>query len=401
MKLNKLVSTLNMEHEEWLENRRKGIGGSDAGSICGLNPYSSAIAVFQDKTQPLTEKPDNESMRQGRDLEEYVARRFMEETGKKVRKANAIFYKEEQPFMLANVDRLIVGENAGLECKTASAYSADKWKDGHIPESYEIQCHHYMAVTGADAWYIACVILGKEFVWHKIERDEEIIQMLISVESDFWNKNLQRYDEEPTAKEITASTLTAMIDYIYNLSDELRENMIIHVQDPQTVRLYSGLNKERKREYLFRSDAIVPCFRYGNYYGQEEFLIEMQANFEVTPDLETILKVAGNVEAKTTANYGDDGVTQKTTIKQGIASKADVLVPNPVTLTPYRTFLEVKQPSSEFVFRIKDNGGAPAFMLVEAEGGLWRAEAMQNIKEYLTKSLEDISDEKSKITIIA
>ena len=68
----------------------------------------------------------------------------------------------------------------------------------------------------------------------------------------YCNKNLQRYDEEPTAKEITASTLTAMIDYIYNLSDELRANMIIHVQDPQTVRLYSGLNKERKREYLFR-----------------------------------------------------------------------------------------------------------------------------------------------------
>lgn len=92
--------------------------------------------------------------------------------------------------MLANVDRLIVGENAGLECKTASAYSADKWKDGHIPESYEIQCHHYMAVTGADAWYIACVILGKEFIWHKIERDEGIIRMLISIESDFWNNNV-------------------------------------------------------------------------------------------------------------------------------------------------------------------------------------------------------------------
>ena len=190
MKLNKLVSTLNMEHSTWLKYRRKGVGGSDAGSICGLNPYSTAIAVFQDKVQQLPEKEDNESMRQGRDLEEYVARRFMEETGKKVRRANAIFYKEEQPFMLANVDCLIVGENAGLECKTASAYSADKWKDGHIPESYEIQCHHYMAVTGADAWYIACVILGKEFIWHKIERDEGIIRMLISIESDFWNNNV-------------------------------------------------------------------------------------------------------------------------------------------------------------------------------------------------------------------
>ena len=138
----------------------------------------------------VEEKEDNEAMRQGRDLEEYVARRFTEETGKKVRRANAIFYQEENPFMLANVDRLIVGENAGLECKTASAYSADKWKDGHIPESYEIQCHHYMAVTGADAWYIACVVLGREFIWYKIERDEETIQMLIQIETDFWYQNV-------------------------------------------------------------------------------------------------------------------------------------------------------------------------------------------------------------------
>ncbi len=190
MKLRKLVSTNGMEHETWLQYRKKGIGGSDAGSICGLNPYSTAISVFQDKTQQAPGESDSEAMRQGRDLEEYVARRFMEETGKKVRRANAIFYSEEHPFMLANVDRLVVGENAGLECKTASAYSADKWKDGHIPESYEIQCHHYMAVTGADAWYIACVVLGKDFIWHRIERDEEIIQMLVSVEEDFWHNNV-------------------------------------------------------------------------------------------------------------------------------------------------------------------------------------------------------------------
>ena len=109
MKLNRLVSTSGMDHATWLEYRKKGIGGSDAGSICGLNPYATAISVYQDKTQEeVTEKADNESMRQGRDLEEYVARRFMEETGKKVRRANSIFYMEENPFMLANVDRLIV-----------------------------------------------------------------------------------------------------------------------------------------------------------------------------------------------------------------------------------------------------------------------------------------------------
>ena len=93
MKLNRLVSTSEMDHETWLEYRKKGIGGWDAGSICGLNPYATAISVYQDKIQEeVTEKEDNESMRQGRDLEEYVARRFMEETGKKVRRANSIIY---------------------------------------------------------------------------------------------------------------------------------------------------------------------------------------------------------------------------------------------------------------------------------------------------------------------
>lgn len=216
----------------------------------------------------------------------------------------------------------------------------------------------------------------------------------------YCNKNLTRYDEEPMASAIEATTLTAMIDYIKNCKDELRESMVIHVVNPTTVKLYSGLTKERDREHLFKSYAAVPKFSYGNWYSQEEFIIEMQADFEVTADLEAILKVAGNVEAKTTANYGDDGVSQKTTIKQGIASKADVLVPNPVSLVPYRTFLEVKQPASEFVFRIRDNGGEPIFKIVEAEGGLWRNEAMNNIKQYLIENLRN-NPVYERITIIA
>lgn len=216
----------------------------------------------------------------------------------------------------------------------------------------------------------------------------------------YCNKNLTRYGEEPMASAIEATTLTAMIDYIKNCKDELRESMVIHVVNPTTVKLYSGLTKERDREHMFKSNAIVPKFSFDNWYDQERFIIELQADFEVTADLEAILKVAGNVEAKTTANYGDDGVSQKTTIKQGIASKADVLVPNPVSLVPYRTFLEVKQPASEFVFRIRDNGGEPIFKIVEAEGGLWRNEAMNNIKQYLIENLQD-NPVYERITIIA
>lgn len=92
--------------------------------------------------------------------------------------------------MLADIDRIIVGQDAGLECKTASAYSSDKWKDGEIPPHYLIQCYHYMAVTGKKEWYIAVVILGQDFKYAKITWDEAIIQNLTAIESDFWNNHI-------------------------------------------------------------------------------------------------------------------------------------------------------------------------------------------------------------------
>lgn len=247
MKLNRLVSTTDLSYEDWLKYRKQGIGGSDAGALCGLNPYKSPMAVYIDKTEIMTDHPDNEAMRQGRDLEQYVAERFMEATGKKVRRANAIFYNEENPFMLANVDRLIVGENAGLECKTASAFSADKWKDGKIPESYEIQCHHYMAVTGADAWYIACVVLGREFIYQRIERDEELIQMLIKVESDFWNDRVATHTlPEPDGSKASEEIINKYYDKetkgksieLYGFDDSLKRRAEI-------IDLTSKLSKEK------------------------------------------------------------------------------------------------------------------------------------------------------------
>ena len=134
--MKKLVSTKNLEHSKWLRYRKQGIGGSDAGAICGLNPYRTAIHVYYDKTSDEIEETDNEAMRQGRELEEYVARRFMEATGKKVRRTNFMYQHSKYPWMLADIDRLIVGENAALECKTTSPYMADKWDDDKIPLSY-------------------------------------------------------------------------------------------------------------------------------------------------------------------------------------------------------------------------------------------------------------------------
>ena len=150
------------------------------------------MQIYYDKISEVTEDEDKEAMRQGRDLEQYVAERFMEATGLKVRRANAIFVNEEYPFMLANIDRMVVGEKAGLECKTVNAYNADNWKDGAVPEHYQIQCHHCMMVTGATHWYIAAVILGVGFVYQRIERDEELISYLSQVEIKFWTEYVQK-----------------------------------------------------------------------------------------------------------------------------------------------------------------------------------------------------------------
>lgn len=167
--------------EDWLEVRRQGVGGSDAAAIIGCNDYSSPYTVWLDKTGRLPEKEPTEAMRQGTDLEDYVAKRFAEKTGKKVRRKNDTLRNPKYPFALANVDRWVVGENAGLECKTANTLNYAKFRDGEFPANYYVQCMHYMAVTGADRWYLAVLVFGREFIVFELERDEELIDWLYAL----------------------------------------------------------------------------------------------------------------------------------------------------------------------------------------------------------------------------
>ena len=203
----KKISTKGMPHEEWLEHRRRSIGGSDAAAIIGLNPWASAYSVWAEKLGVIPPKEDNEAMRLGRDLEDYVAKRFCEETGKRVRRENSIIINPNYPFAHANVDRLIVSEDAGLECKTTSSLNLKRFKNGEYPAHYYAQCVHYMMVTGANHWYLAVLILGKEFKWFCIERDEAEIAALARSEAEFW-KMVE--DKTPPAVDGEKSTTEAI-----------------------------------------------------------------------------------------------------------------------------------------------------------------------------------------------
>nr|DAJ83991.1 MAG TPA: Exonuclease [Caudoviricetes sp.] len=190
----KLIMTVEemQDRKKWEAMRNIGIGGSDASTIAGLNRWKSPYQLWLEKTRQVEPEDisDNEYVYWGTVLEQLVADRFCELTGKKVRKCG-MMQSLTHEFMLANVDRLVVGENAGLECKTANGFKVKEWEGDNVPDSYYLQCQHYMAVTGYEKWYIACLIGGNHFVWKEIPRNEEDITALIEAEWAFWEDNVK------------------------------------------------------------------------------------------------------------------------------------------------------------------------------------------------------------------
>lgn len=198
--------------QEWLEHRRTGLGGSDAGVILGVSPFNTPYSLWADKTGILIqEDKDNEKLRQGRDLEDYVASRFCEQTGKKVRKRNCSFQSLEYPWMLANIDRDVIGENAGLECKTTNVFSATSYRKRDIPLGYYCQCLHYMQVLGYDRMYLAVLVFGTDFHVFTIERSDPLVQLdlevLIKAERNFWRLVQKRIPPDVDGDQKTSRAL--------------------------------------------------------------------------------------------------------------------------------------------------------------------------------------------------
>ncbi len=212
------------------------------------------------------------------------------------------------------------------------------------------------------------------------------------------DKALSRIVHNPKAKEIRLVTLRSLVDYIRSGADIMEEKMIIHVTSPSSVKMYSCLDLDREREYMVGVNAELPKFPFNAFVEHEQFIIGVQSKFIPNNDSGLLLKFAGTVEGGTIAGYGDDGVTQKATVKTGLASKGDAVIPSPVTLMPYRTFTEVEQPESQFVFRMReDKYDGVQCALFEADGGAWRLKAMENIKEYLERELNGLK----QFTVIA
>lgn len=225
-----IVSTKDMSREDWLKARQMGIGGSDASAVAGFNPWKSAMQVYIDKKEENPKEEHSFRMELGNKLEQTVADIFTDKTNLKVRNVNGLLRNPKYPFATANIDRAIVGEKAFLECKTTNSYAAKEWEDGKIPIQYEIQCLHYMAITGAEYCYIAALIGNQDFVIHKIERDEDAIKQLMTIEEKFWNENILKdilpdpdgsdsYNEYLSKKYKNTNEETVNLSYMNNVED--------------------------------------------------------------------------------------------------------------------------------------------------------------------------------------
>ena len=181
-----------LSHAQWLEERRKGIGGSDAGAIAGVNPWRSPMAVYLDKLGLASEVEDNESMELGRELEDFIAAKFTKKTGLEVIPCSRMLQHKDYPWMLGNIDRIILSNVKApgvLEIKTGSEFTKKDWFGGAVPESYYLQIQHYMAF-GFTWGYFAVLLGGNKFFYLEVKPDYEVMEKLILLEKDFWENNV-------------------------------------------------------------------------------------------------------------------------------------------------------------------------------------------------------------------
>lgn len=191
------------------------------------------------------------------------------------------------------------------------------------------------------------------------------------------------------------STLSGLVDYVKNQVDgDMKGSSFIHVIDHETVSLSQVLNEKTKQ----RANIIV-CdlnnhgegFSFGKQHQVEEFIIALQARFVPTTNLSKVLSLVGNMKAEKVTSATDDGISQKIATGSGVVLMTESVVPNPVSLKPYRTFREIEQPDSNFVFRLSQRGSElPTCALHEADGGQWKLEAIQKIRDYFKSALPDM-----------
>lgn len=186
-----------------------------------------------------------------------------------------------------------------------------------------------------------------------------------------------------------AFSLSGLVDFIktdvdgmFNEKDYRHTVRVVNTRRVEVLTPMYGYYKER--DVVAECDALVPDIPFGKFMDVDEFQIMLQSRFEDSTNRALVLQLSGSLRSEQSNQIADDGVSQKVTIKRGVATADDVTVKNPVTLRPLRTFYEVEQPESPFILRFNENANAALF---EGDGGAWKLRAVENIRSWLVAKL--------------
>lgn len=251
-----LAKTDSMTQDEWLDMRKRGIGGSDAAVALGLSPWKSPVQLYMEKTGELDPQPMNsEAVYWGTKLESIVADRFAElNPDIEVRPLNAMLVHPEHTFMLANIDREIISPtgNGILEVKTANVRQADKWADNNVPVGYTMQVQHYLAVTGYQFAWLACLLGGQELITRYVERDDELIEKITQGEERFWgcvvNHTPPEWDGSQSSWDILKRLYpTSEKGKVVSLPEDLKGTLDEYLALDAQCKEYSDIAKKSER----------------------------------------------------------------------------------------------------------------------------------------------------------
>lgn len=232
-------------------------------------------------------------------------------------------------------------------------------------------------------------MIDKSFI-EKIEQMAETETLVVKGREYSTKQIYPVKDPEPVA--LVVHSLTGVVDYFRTNVDDLNlKKLVVHVEGPWGVAVYSAVEGAFKQRLKWLLACLESnAFRYGQYMPLENFIVALQSQFVQDEVTEQLLKVVGNITDGVVRTFEEDGVSQKVTAKAGIARVAEVGIPNPILLAPYRTFLEVKQPESRFVLRLRSGEGQPQAALFEGDGGEWKLDAVCRIRDYLRNELPEV-----------
>jgi putative phage-type endonuclease len=258
--MNKIKLNENQTREEWLALRRRGIGGSDASVVCGVNKYKSVIELWMDKTGQILDDEDSDAAYWGRTIEPIIREEFSKRSGLTVRTVPYMMQHEEYKFMLANVDGEVDDPQYGtcvFEAKTATIFKSAEW-EVEIPEEYYLQVQHYMAVTGYNGAYIAALIGGNRFIWKFIPRDEKVIELLIKLEERFRqyvrDKEIPPLDGSEASKQLLSKLYPEAED---TKTIELPEEALLQIHIYEEASEEEKKITERKEEAANKLKAML------------------------------------------------------------------------------------------------------------------------------------------------